>query len=225
MRIIIMLLCCLALDAYGVTVPFWQPMERGRTYIPQPRPEKFILDDGDREQSQVTMEYVSAPAPRVPEREQHLTFYPCSQCHIHWQTDPQPRKLAPVHKVGLTHGAGRLWCLDCHARDDRDRLRTLQDDPIEFDEAWRLCGQCHAARQKDWFFGAHGKRVYDWQGEAERYNCTHCHDPHRPRFVKRRPQAKPGIRSGLKPTELKRHEQPTVWEKKLVESVEEKNHE
>jgi formate-dependent nitrite reductase cytochrome c552 subunit len=130
-----------------------------------------------------------------------------------------------VHEVGLQHGEGRLWCLDCHAGDARDHLRTLQDDSVDFNDAWIVCGQCHAARKKDWFFGAHGKRVSNWVGEAERYNCTHCHDPHRPAFIERKPQAKPGLRAGLHPMKRQTTRQPPVWEKKLAQATEVKKHE
>lgn len=206
-------MCCLSFVVLAVDAPFWQPADKGRVSNPQPRPEKFILDAGDI-RLQTSFDSTRLLPSKVPGRKPHLTFYPCSQCHLYWQTNPQPRKLAPVHEVGLQHGEGRLWCLDCHARDDRDRLRTLQDDPIDFDDAWLVCGQCHATREKDWYFGAHGKRVYAWQGEAERYNCTHCHDPHRPRFTSREPQAKPAVRAGLQPMQLQRAKRLTVWERK-----------
>lgn len=213
-RIIISLCWCfLSINVLAVDQPFWQPADKGPVDIPEPRPEKFILDAGDI-RLQTSFGYTRLSPSKVSERKTHLTFYPCSQCHTYWETNPQPRKLAPVHEVGLQHGERRLWCLDCHARDDRDRLRTLQDDPVDFDDTWLICGQCHAARQKDWYFGAHGKRVYAWQGEAERYNCTHCHDPHRPRFTPREPQAKPAVRAGLQPMQLQRSRQLTVWERK-----------
>ena len=115
--------------------------------------------------------YAEKAPPSVPPRKQSLTFYPCSQCHQYWKTNPQPRVLAPVHDVGLKHGQGRLWCLVCHDPEDRNSLRTVRGTKVDFDQAWRVCGQCHSARQKDWYFGAHGKRVENWQGEAERYNC------------------------------------------------------
>ena len=223
-KIMMLYLCCLSFGAVALDAPFWQPAGKGHVYIPQPRPEQFILDTHDAQLTEVTT-YTGLPSFKVSDRKPHLTFYPCSQCHIYWETNPEPRKLAPVHEVGLEYGQGRLWCLDCHARDDRDRLRTLKDDPVDFDDAWQVCGQCHATRQKDWNFGAHGKRVYAWQGEAERYNCTHCHDPHRPRFTSRKPQAKPSVRAGLHPMPLKKAKQAPLWERKLSQAVEGKNDE
>ncbi len=147
------------------------------------------------------------PASRI------LVFYPCSQCHKYWKTNPVPHELAPVHRVGLNHGQNRFWCLTCHDDEDRDFLRTERDGTVGFNESWRICGQCHANRQKDWYFGAHGKRANDWQEEAVRYNCTHCHDPHFPPFEKRQSQPKPPVRVGLEPMKKTVRQHQPVWER------------
>lgn len=163
--------------------------------------------------------YEDKAPPDVPLRKGSLTFFPCSQCHDHWQTKTEPRVLAPVHDVGLKHGGGRLWCLVCHDPKDRDSLRTVRGTKVDFDQAWRVCGQCHSARQKDWYFGAHGKRVEKWQGEAKRYNCTHCHNPHQPPFMHRKAKPPPPVRVGLtamKPRE--RHEIP-IWQRPIVKPM------
>ena len=153
------------------------------------------------------------PPPKVQRRQHTLTFYPCAQCHKFWKTNPVPHELAPVHRVGLNHGQDRFWCLTCHDDENRDLLRTERDGKISFDESWRLCGQCHANRQKDWYFGAHGKRINGWQGEAERYNCTHCHNPHFPPFEAKAPQPKPPIRAGLAPMKKQNRPKPNLWER------------
>jgi hypothetical protein len=151
--------------------------------------------------------------PKVPPRQQKLVFYPCSQCHKYWQTNPIPHELAPVHRVGLNHGQNRFWCLTCHDDEDRDSLHTERDGKVGFNESWRVCGQCHAKRQKDWYFGAHGKRVNGWQEEPVRYNCTHCHNPHFPPFEKRQPQPKPPVRVGLEPMKKPLRQFQRIWER------------
>ena len=83
--------------------PFWQPTDQGRVAIPQPRPQKFILDK-DGIELQASMGEIEPSPPKVPDRKPYLTFYPCSQCHTYWETNPEPRKLAPVHPVGPQHG-------------------------------------------------------------------------------------------------------------------------
>jgi hypothetical protein len=160
--------------------------------------------------------YADKAPPSVPPRKESLTFYPCSQCHAYWKTNPEPRVLAPVHDVGLKHGEGRLWCLVCHDPDDRDSLRTVRGTKVDFDQAWRVCGQCHSARQKDWYFGAHGKRVENWKGEAKRYSCTHCHNPHQPSFMQRKPKPPPPVRAGLKPMRHDESHEIPIWQRPNV---------
>lgn len=156
--------------------------------------------------------YPGAPAVEVVPRKDKLFFYPCTQCHRFLEPNPDVRDLAAPHDVVLDHGRGRIWCLSCHSLEDRDNLRTLLDEPVDFDAAYLVCGGCHANRQKDWYFGAHGKRVANWQGEHELYNCTHCHDPHSPAIKARAPQPPPPVRAGLTRQPGVEHEPRAAWE-------------
>jgi len=114
-------------------------------------------------------------------------------------TNPAPRKLYAPHQAALDHGDGRFWCLQCHAPEERNSLTLMTGETLSFDASWQLCGQCHYQPQKDWAFGAHGKRLDNWQGERELYNCTHCHDPHSPAIKPRAPESPPPVRHGLSP--------------------------
>jgi hypothetical protein len=144
--------------------------------------------------------YPGAPPFSVVPRKDRLTFYPCSACHATMVPNPVLRKLAGApHPAALDHGKGRIWCLDCHQLKDRDYLHTLAGQPTDFDDAYLVCGQCHFNRQKDWYFGAHGKRVANWSGKRVIYNCTFCHDPHSPSLKPRAPSAAPPVRAGLRP--------------------------
>jgi hypothetical protein len=144
--------------------------------------------------------YAGAPPFTVVPRKDQLTFFPCSACHAALTPNPVPRKLvAAPHPAALQHGNGRIWCLDCHQLKDRDHLHTLAGQPVDFDQAYLVCGQCHFNRQKDWYFGAHGKRVANWAGQRVIYNCTFCHDPHSPGLKPRAPSAAPPVRAGLRP--------------------------
>jgi len=133
----------------------------------------------------------------VLERQSQLTFYPCSQCHDAMQPNPKERVLYAPHVKSLEHANGKIWCTTCHSLDHRDKLTTLRDKEISFNEAYRVCEQCHAARAKDWQFGGHGKRVSKWQGERVIYSCTECHNPHAPIIPGRKAQAPPPGRAGL----------------------------
>lgn len=141
-----------------------------------------------------------APPFTVVPRKGQLALYPCSTCHKVLPLNTTPRKLvAAPHPAALEHGQGRLWCLDCHLGTDRDVLHDVRGTKVDFDRSDLLCASCHSARHRDWAFGAHGKRVANWRGEAQRYACTHCHDPHLPRLAARAPQAPPPVRAGLAP--------------------------
>lgn len=159
--------------------------------------------------------YEQAPPFTVVSREGKLTFYPCDTCHQLIPTNPTPRKLeASPHEIEFTHGAGRFWCLTCHESEERNHLRTLDGArKLEFDDAYLVCGQCHANRQKDWYFGAHGKRVANWQGERQLNNCTHCHDAHDPAIKPRKPQPPPPVRPGLSRVPRETHRARTPWER------------
>jgi hypothetical protein len=152
--------------------------------------------------------YAGAPAFSVVPQKDKLAFYPCSACHAAMQPNPVPRLLYSPHPAALVHGAGRFWCLDCHQTANRDQLHTLTGQTVDFDQAYLVCGQCHFRQQKDWYFGAHGKRVANWTGEREIYNCTHCHDPHDPVLKPRAPGPPPPVRAGLDPMPRAGGQQP-----------------
>lgn len=147
--------------------------------------------------------YAGAPPFSVVPQVDTLTFYPCSSCHnAALKQNPTPRKLDVPHPAAIPHANGRFWCLACHQEKDIDHLHTLSGAPVDFNESYKVCGQCHFNRQKDWYFGAHGKRVANWRGERVIYNCTHCHNPHQPGVPALEPQKPPPVRAGLHPMAL-----------------------
>lgn len=203
---------------------FWLGAKDDIQLIPQTAPKSITFETGQMPETPFD-QYVDQSPPTVPPRKDHLTFYPCSQCHDNWKTDETPRILAPVHEVALKHGEGRIWCLTCHDAKDRDHLRTMREGKVDFNESWKVCGQCHSNRQKDWYYGAHGKRAYFWKGEKIRYNCTHCHNPHRPPFMHRKPQPIPPVRAGLARMKAKdKHESFKVWERHTPQAKMENKH-
>ena len=151
---------------------------------------------------------------KIAPREGRLWHYPCLKCHAEMESNPQVRELDAKHLDELDHGRGRIWCLDCHDAENLNVLRTVSGEQIDFDKAYIICGACHAYRQRDWYYGAHGKRVENWQGERIIYNCTHCHDPHEPAMEAREPVPPPPVRAGLE----RQHHTVTgaqrVWERK-----------
>ncbi len=156
--------------------------------------------------------YPEAPDIEVVSRKDELFFYPCTQCHEFLEPSADIRELQAPHDISLDHGLGRIWCLSCHDLDNRDNLISLLNEPVDFDAAHLVCGGCHANRHKDWYFGAHGKRIVNWQGERTVYNCTHCHDAHSPAIKPRAPKPSPPVRAGLERQIGVEHERSSIWE-------------
>ena len=156
--------------------------------------------------------YPNAPEFSVLPRKKDLFFYPCDQCHESMEPNPEIRQLNAMHDSTLEHGRGRIWCTSCHDLENRNFLRTLLNELVDIDEAYLICGGCHANRHKDWSFGAHGKRVANWQGDRTLYNCTHCHNPHSPAIKARAPKPAPPVRAGLKLEPGIEREKSTIWD-------------
>ncbi len=161
--------------------------------------------------------YPNSPPVSVVSRKADLCFYPCDQCHAAMEPNPDIRELNVMHVAELQHGRGRIWCLSCHDLENRNYLRTLLDEPVDFDQAHLVCGGCHSNRHKDWVFGAHGKRVANWQGERKLYDCAHCHDPHSPSIQPRAPKPPPPVRVGLELVRGASHERDSGVDRKEAE--------
>ncbi len=130
----------------------------------------------------------STPAPReelVQARRPPFTdgIFPCSGCHE--TPGDRTRRTLGFHEdiQGIfDHDSEHRWCLDCHDQSSRDVLRLASGDTVPFTESYRLCGQCHGDKYRDWRAGIHGKRVGRWDGAKTYYLCVNCHNPHSPRF-------------------------------------------
>jgi hypothetical protein len=146
------LLCFSAIASPGTTPPAQKPAER--------KPEPLI----------------QAEPPPFSEG-----IFPCSACHAD-QKNPEQRELAFHDEQAGILSHGERWCLDCHDLDDRDVLRLANGGKVPFTESYRLCGQCHGDKLRDWKIGVHGKRTGHWDGAKTYFLCVNCHDPHKPRF-------------------------------------------
>jgi hypothetical protein len=110
-------------------------------------------------------------------------IFPCSDCHAGMEVNRTRRVLTEAHTdIDLKHGDQHRWCLDCHDPAQRDSLHLAGGERIPFDESYRLCGQCHGEKYRDWRAGVHGRRTGDWNGHKKYLLCVHCHNPHQPRF-------------------------------------------
>jgi hypothetical protein len=110
-------------------------------------------------------------------------IFPCMECHKD-QKDRTRRELAfhDEQQSVFDHDAENRWCLDCHDLENRDKLRLASGALVPFTESYRLCGQCHGDKYRDWRAGVHGKRVGMWDGAKTYLLCVSCHNPHSPGF-------------------------------------------
>jgi hypothetical protein len=121
-------------------------------------------------------------------------IFPCSECHASMETNPVRRELVDFHddiSAIFDHDSDNRWCLDCHDMNNRDSLKLASGKRIGFDESFRLCGQCHGDKLRDWKVGVHGKRTGEWNGKKQYLLCVHCHNPHSPRFKSIKPLPPP----------------------------------
>jgi hypothetical protein len=121
-------------------------------------------------------------------------IFPCSDCHSEIVPNPQRRELVDFHddiSAIFDHDSENRWCLDCHDMNTRDSLKLASGKLLDFKESYKLCGQCHGVKLRDWKVGVHGKRIGEWNGKKEYLLCVHCHNPHSPRFKSLTPEPPP----------------------------------
>lgn len=110
-------------------------------------------------------------------------IFPCTGCHAELEVVRTRRELTEFHDdIVLRHDEEHRWCLDCHDATERDSLHLASGERVPFDESYRLCGQCHGEKLRDWAVGIHGRRTGEWNGRKQYLLCAHCHNPHQPRF-------------------------------------------
>jgi len=120
------------------------------------------------------------------------TGKPCSGCHDEdLPPNPVRRELDTHDDIVLHHDEKHRWCLSCHDAENRDKLRLAGGTLIDFTESYRLCGQCHGDKYRDWRLGIHGRRVGHWNGKKEYLLCVHCHYSHAPHFKPLEPKPRP----------------------------------
>ncbi|HJW72725.1 MAG TPA: cytochrome c3 family protein [Geothrix sp.] len=119
-------------------------------------------------------------------------IFPCSSCHEGMPPNTKRRQLTDMHTdIVLNHGPESRWCLDCHDATKRDQLHLASGTPVRFTESYKLCGQCHGDKYRDWRVGVHGKRTGNWNGAKQYLLCVNCHNPHSPRFKPIQPMPAP----------------------------------
>ena len=132
-------------------------------------------------------ERLEVPPPPITEG-----LFPCSACHAGMPVNRTRRALTEMHAdIAFDHDEQHRWCLDCHDAENRDVLHLAGGEPVPFEESYRLCGQCHGEKLRDWRAGVHGRRTGDWNGHKKYLLCANCHNPHQPRFKAMAPKPAP----------------------------------
>ncbi len=121
-------------------------------------------------------------------RTNHLTSFPCSNCHTDVSGNLANEDAEAHWNIQLNHATGLLMdCKTCHDLERPDQLASLGKTSIDFNHSYQQCAQCHSSQAKDWLGGAHGKRVGGWVKPRTIKNCVGCHNPHEPRISSRWP--------------------------------------
>lgn len=120
-------------------------------------------------------------------------IFPCNDCHAFQKPNPVRRKLEWHEEITgiFNHDSENRWCLDCHDLASRDSLRLASGKLLDFKESYKLCGQCHGDKLRDWKVGVHGRRTGEWNGKKQYFLCVSCHNPHSPKFAQLKPEPPP----------------------------------
>jgi hypothetical protein len=226
-------LVALSGSAWGADTPKQSPREADQALQDLMKKRRAVQGKTFRGQS-----VADARPFKVTPRKPALSVYPCTNCHDNTFVDPRVRQLKDEHTaLEFDHGGGRIWCYDaCHNGRDMDRLVSLRHRAIDYDEPFKLCGQCHFQKQKDWAFGGHGRRagawpvpaavplgreqlrvmerekIGTWRGPREVLACPACHNPHSPSIKPYKPSPPPTVRTGLTRSENQSETHPPLWE-------------
>lgn len=147
-----------------------------------PSREKTTQESGGEKQMDIQV-----PPPPLSEG-----IFPCSECHADMEVNLKRRKLEDFHEdIVFKHDEKNRWCMDCHDAQNRDMLHLASGELIDFAESYKLCGQCHGPKLRDWKAGIHGRRTGRWNGQKQYLLCANCHDPHSPKFKKIKPEPPP----------------------------------
>ncbi len=128
-------------------------------------------------------------------------IFPCTDCHKNLIPNPVRRVLVDWHddiSAMFNHDSENRWCLDCHDLKNRDSLRLASGKLLDFKESYKLCGQCHGEKYRDWKVGVHGQRTGNWNGKKEYFLCVNCHNPHSPKFRELTPEPPPIMQEDIK---------------------------
>ena len=159
---------------------------------------KIADKDKEKENNKETKKATEYPTELPPFSD---GIFPCTECHADLEPNPVRRELIDMHddiSAIFDHDSENRWCLDCHDLICRDSLKLASGKLLDFKESYKLCGQCHGEKLRDWKVGVHGQRTGEWNGRKEYLLCVHCHNPHTPKFKELSPEPPPVRQEDIK---------------------------
>ena len=127
--------------------------------------------------------------------------YSCtSDCHSS-KTDYNPTKrtltdehdrVTDYHPYNRHEDKDDYWCQNCHQAGNYNKLTLHTGENVTFDEAYKICLQCHGNYKDEFESGIHGRKTGRWDtDEPTIFSCPTCHDPHKPTFKPMKPNPGP----------------------------------
>lgn len=126
----------------------------------------------------------------IPERKSQLKSYACTECHSKPLSEmlSDPGQQRAHWDIKLNHASEpTMNCATCHNGNDMNQLSSLTGNPIDFNNSYKVCMQCHNTQFKDWKGGAHGKNIGGWAKPRAAMTCANCHNPHEPQIASKWP--------------------------------------
>lgn len=125
----------------------------------------------------------SFAATQMEERQMMLKNYPCMKCHENVKNDvPQLPLSKPHDNLEFKHMSTVMNCYNCHDKENRDLVILNTGEKVDFNQAYKICFQCHGEKKRDWENGTHGKQIGSWNGDKYKFVCGSCHEAHSPKF-------------------------------------------
>ncbi|MFT7611253.1 MAG: nitrate/TMAO reductase-like tetraheme cytochrome c subunit [Parvicellaceae bacterium] len=127
----------------------------------------------------------------IPDRKSQIKSFACSECHSQPLNEMKyTDEIKQAHwDIKLNHAnENTMNCVTCHTGKNMDDLHSLTDKPIDFNNSYKLCMQCHNNQYEDWLGGAHGKNIGGWAEPRAAMTCVNCHNPHKPQIPSKWPE-------------------------------------
>lgn len=128
----------------------------------------------------------------LEKRELQVKNFPCMKCHSAFTHEQAKFPLKKPHNdMKFKHFEKVKNCFLCHDKGNRNELKLITGEKVNFNKSYMVCAQCHGEKARDWKLGIHGRQIGKWNGPKYRFSCTNCHNPHTPQFPRMKAEPPP----------------------------------